>query len=143
MNPRMFPWVGLVVLLIGLAPEQCRAQEGARNALHSFNGPDNAYGPDCAGTAKPPRGWYPCKKLLRDPLCRPSLLRCVSETCCCWASPNTLGAGNLKTECLFVFGSSRAFFGEPCLNGPPPPVSPPGTAVGYYPPPEGCRHCPK
>jgi hypothetical protein len=37
----------------------------------------------------------------------------------CWSDPSTIGAGNLKTECFFVFSSSRAFFGEPCL--PPPP----------------------
>jgi len=37
----------------------------------------------------------------------------------CWSDPSTIGAGNLKTECFFVFSSSQAFFGEPCL--PPPP----------------------
>jgi hypothetical protein len=37
----------------------------------------------------------------------------------CWADASTIGSGNLKTDCWFVFSSSRAFFGEPCL--PPPP----------------------
>jgi hypothetical protein len=37
----------------------------------------------------------------------------------CWSDASTVGSGNLKTDCWFVFSSSRAFFGEPCL--PPPP----------------------
>lgn len=144
MKPRIFLGIGLVVvLLIGLTPARSAAQEGGRNALHSFNGPDNSYGPECTGNPKPPRGWYPGKKLLCDPLNRPSCLRAITENCCCWASPNGMGTGNFKTECIFLWGSSRAFYGEPCLNGPPPPVAPPGSTGGYYPPAEGCRHCPK
>ena len=42
----------------------------------------------------------------------------------CWASINSVGCGSLKSECDFVFGSCRRFFGEPCLKGPPPPVPP-------------------
>lgn len=143
MMPRMLPGTGfVVVLLIGLTPGHGLAQEGARNSLHSFNGPDNVYGPECTGNSRPPRGWYPGKILLCDPLERPSLISYATRNCCCWSSPNSMGTGNFHTECNFLWGSSRAFFGEPCLNGPPPPVSPPATGRGYYPPP-GCPDCPR
>lgn len=39
----------------------------------------------------------------------------------CWASHNGYGCGTLRSEGVFIFGSCREFFGEPCLNGPPPP----------------------
>src|SRR5947209_13372277 len=39
----------------------------------------------------------------------------------CWASHNGYSCGSAKSECIFVFGSCRQFFGEPCLKGPPPP----------------------
>ncbi|HXG08884.1 MAG TPA: hypothetical protein VNK04_03775, partial [Gemmataceae bacterium] len=45
----------------------------------------------------------------------------------CWAHHNLPRCGNLKAECTFIFGSCRAFYGEPCLKGrpllPPVPVS--------------------
>ena len=39
----------------------------------------------------------------------------------CWASHNGSGSGSLLSETVFIFGSSRAFYGEPCLKAPPPP----------------------
>ena len=39
----------------------------------------------------------------------------------CWASHNGYGCSSAKAECTFIFGSCRAFYGEPCLDGPPPP----------------------
>src|SRR5437762_1613433 len=129
MMRHIFPGMGLAVaLLLGHVTTTSYAQEGERSALHSFNGPNNSHGPACAGDV-PPRGWYPGRYILCDPLNRPSLIRCVfpPETNCCWASSNTMGCGNLKTDFLFAFGSCRQFYGEPCLNGPPPPVAPPGS----------------
>ena len=38
--------------------------------------------------------------------------------CKCYADHNSVGCGSLKSECTFIFGSCRKFFGEPCLKGP-------------------------
>jgi hypothetical protein len=59
----------------------------------------------------------------------------------CWASHNKMGCGSLKSECTFLFGSCREFFGEPCYKGPPPN---PLLELGYDPgpaPARGCRRC--
>jgi len=37
----------------------------------------------------------------------------------CSATQNSVGCGSLKAECIFVFGSCRAFYREPCLAPPP------------------------
>ena len=37
----------------------------------------------------------------------------------CYATHNTVGCSSLRAELTFMFGSCRAFFGEPCV--PPPP----------------------
>jgi hypothetical protein len=37
----------------------------------------------------------------------------------CWSHHNALLCGSWQSECTFIFGSCREFFGEPCL--PPPP----------------------
>jgi hypothetical protein len=56
---------------------------------------------------------------------------------CCWSHHNAYICGSWKSECTFVFGSCREFFGEPCLQGPPPPPWPPGygpnAQTGYGP----------
>lgn len=56
---------------------------------------------------------------------------------CCWAHHNTLGCGSLKSECNFIFGSCRTFYGEPCLKGPSPFPGLPGYGFA----PAGCN-CP-
>jgi hypothetical protein len=59
---------------------------------------------------------------------------------CCWSHMNFVGCGNAKSECTFIFGSCRDFYGEPCRTGPPPFPVPPG--YGYAAPdgyaPQGC-----
>jgi hypothetical protein len=45
----------------------------------------------------------------------------------CWASVNSTGCGSLKSECTFIFGSCRAFYGEPCLARDPIPPGAPGS----------------
>src|SRR5262249_34727930 len=56
----------------------------------------------------------------------------------CWAHHNSYTCGSLESECTFIFGSCRAFFGEPCLRTPPPMLVP----QGYEPPPAGgCSRC--
>ena len=49
---------------------------------------------------------------------------------CCWASFNGYGCSSVHSELAFVFGSCRTFFGEPCLNGPPPSSVPPWAGLG-------------
>jgi hypothetical protein len=55
---------------------------------------------------------------------------------CCHSSFNSYTCGTLKSECKFIFGSCREFFGEPCLKGPPGPGDLAVTGYG-----NGCRHC--
>jgi hypothetical protein len=57
----------------------------------------------------------------------------------CWASFNGYSCGSLRSECAFLFGSCRTFFGERCLKGAPPSPLPPwaGPESGYGQPPAG------
>jgi hypothetical protein len=36
----------------------------------------------------------------------------------CWCTHNDFGCSSLHSECVFVFGSCRAFFGQACLKKP-------------------------
>ena len=47
----------------------------------------------------------------------------------CWTTHNVPGCGSLRSELTFVFGSCRAFFGEPCMSAPPPRL--PVPAYGH------------
>ncbi len=38
----------------------------------------------------------------------------------CYAHHNDLGCGSFATDCVFIFGSCRAFYGQPCNNRPGP-----------------------
>lgn len=49
----------------------------------------------------------------------------------CWSHHNSVGCGNFKSEFVFIFGSCRSFYGEPCLQKPVPPTVPPGSWPGY------------
>lgn len=43
------------------------------------------------------------------------------------------GCGDWHQDCIFIFGSCRAFYREPCLPGPTPLPPPPGYGVpGAY-----------
>jgi hypothetical protein len=54
--------------------------------------------------------------------------------CGCWADYNTdYNCGSFYSECVFIFGSCRHFWREPCFKSPPP--SPFGP--GYDCPPNG------
>ena len=50
----------------------------------------------------------------------------------CWSSFNGYGCTSLKSSLVFIFGSCRDFYAEPCLKGPPPSALPPwaGTRPG-------------
>lgn len=39
----------------------------------------------------------------------------------CWSTHNGYSCGSLRSEGVFILGSCRDFFGEPCIKGPPPP----------------------
>ena len=38
----------------------------------------------------------------------------------CAAHHNSVGCGSLKADYMFIFGSCRQFYGEPCFKGPNP-----------------------
>jgi hypothetical protein len=38
---------------------------------------------------------------------------------CCQGTHNDYGCGSWKADCVFIFGSCRAFWGEPCRKAPP------------------------
>lgn len=44
----------------------------------------------------------------------------------CWSHHNRFGCGSFRSEMTFIFGSCRAFFGDPCRKGPPPSPLPSG-----------------
>ena len=56
---------------------------------------------------------------------------------CCFATINSVGCGSLKSECTFIFGSCRQFYGEPCYPKP----SRSSANGGYGPGQAGCN-CP-
>ncbi len=58
--------------------------------------------------AAQPRAHHPLSNWLQE------------HPCHCWATHNTVGCSSLKAECTFLFGSCRAFYGEPCLRGASP-----------------------
>ncbi|HKB36916.1 MAG TPA: hypothetical protein VKD72_10710 [Gemmataceae bacterium] len=45
----------------------------------------------------------------------------------CWATHLEPTCGSLHSEWMFLFGSCRHFYTEPCLPGPPPLPLPPGV----------------
>ena len=49
--------------------------------------------------------------------------------CGCWATHNGYGCGSFRSNMVFIFGSCRSFYGEPCRKGPASPY-PPGYAAG-------------
>jgi hypothetical protein len=60
--------------------------------------------------------------------------------CCCWSHHNCYSCGNIWSEGRYIFGSCKAFYGEPCMRGPrdlPVPIG----MYGYGPVREGCG-CP-
>lgn len=64
---------------------------------------------------------------------------------CCYGNINNPGCGSLKSECVFIFGSCRAFWGEPCLDRPPVPPVPVSELVNrarLSPDAVGGRGCP-
>jgi hypothetical protein len=44
----------------------------------------------------------------------------------CWSHHNRPTCSSCRSELTFIFGSCRAFFGEPCMQGPPAIPLPPG-----------------
>jgi hypothetical protein len=50
----------------------------------------------------------------------------------CWAHFNCPACGSCNSECLFLFGSCRQFFGENCPQGPQPYGVTPVEGHQYY-----------
>lgn len=50
-----------------------------------------------------------------------------TRSCGCWADYNSdYGCSSLHSECVFIFGSCRHFWREPCFKSPPPSPFGPG-----------------
>lgn len=47
----------------------------------------------------------------------------------CWSHISSVGCSSLGSELTFIFGSCRAFYGEPCQHGPPPVPLPAGATA--------------
>jgi hypothetical protein len=63
---------------------------------------------------------------------------------CCYATINTPGCGNLKSDLTFIFGSCRQFWSDPCTPGPEPlplPVGVEPIPTKHGAPQGGCRSC--
>jgi hypothetical protein len=93
--------------------------------------------------AMPPgEGGPGCDHKHRGPICR------YLASLGCWSHHNSYSCSSLKSECVFIFGSCRAWHCEPCFKSPPPIAAPPGypplTAhhYGVTVPGEGHRGCP-
>ncbi len=106
-----------VVLGLGVLAGLVRADE------HHGSGPVQA-----GGHHEPAYYWhaytYQPQALLTSPHPHakyfPGLHRTTAHPWCCWAHHNDYTTGSLKSNLIFIFGSSRTFFGEPCRKGPPP-----------------------
>jgi hypothetical protein len=72
-----------------------------------------------AAPPKPPRT-YPCLHMMES-FC-PRTAACVEQylPLCCYAHHNMFGSGSLHSETTYIWGSSRAFFGQSCMTSPPP-----------------------
>jgi hypothetical protein len=57
---------------------------------------------------------------IEGPAWRQAVLGCLNKRGVgCDATHNTIGCGSCYGHCIFVFGSCRQFFGEPCYPLPP------------------------
>jgi len=97
------------------APEPAApCAEGSRPAhplLHALIHECDREQPACAAAAKPA---HPVVHAVTHPV------QWVHDHPGCWADFNGYSCGSLDSECKFIFGSCRTFFGEPCAPGPPP-----------------------
>jgi hypothetical protein len=126
---------GLAVLVsVGIQAAALRAQD--RETLPSPT-PPASYAVEPAVVAPPHGGDWVSVEAPRDPhewhgpVC--TWLRGLG----CWSHHNCHCCGNLRSEYTFIFGSCKAFYGEPCLKAPPPMLVPAGYAAypgsGYIP----------
>jgi hypothetical protein len=84
---------------------KAQKQEGVQQASVSSE-PNNSYDPE----GKTVRRW-PLHDWFDD----------HTRGCGCWADYNTdYGCSSLHSECVFIFGSCRHFWREPCFRSPPP-----------------------
>jgi hypothetical protein len=91
----------------------------APEAPHAYLGPPNLYAPlapeedlmqqlGLYPTGPERKAFHPISNAIHQ------------HPCYCVAHHNGLGCGNLKAECVFIFGGCREFYGEPCYKGPNP-----------------------
>jgi hypothetical protein len=63
------------------------------------------------------------------------------KPCGCFAAFNNVGCGNCRTHAIFIWGSCRQFFGQPCIKQVPAVPLPPGYGADALNGPQRCA-CP-
>ncbi len=91
-------------------------------------------GPSCATCDSQAAGEQ--KHSLKEKLHSHPICSWVKREFHCYGDFDNMYCGSGKSECKFIFGSCRDFFGDPCLKGPPPPI-PYGPGLGFAA--DGCR----
>lgn len=88
-------------------------------------GPAQSYGPGipAAPTAPPPKPilGYTAPAVPPD-TAKMGFLQRLCHRCSnigCQAHHNDFGCGSWKSDAVFIFGSCRAFWGDPCFKAPP------------------------
>jgi hypothetical protein len=116
---RCFGLLSLAALAVLFSAHPCRAQDAAADVIKPYTGPPNLYAPmgpepdlfavlKLGPTGPPVKRGHPIYNCyLKSPF------YCVTHH-------NLATCGSLKSECVFLFGSCRQFFGEPCFKGPDP-----------------------
>jgi hypothetical protein len=128
-----------LVPLIGLCAGSAWAQEGPITTTVSPNVVVTAW------PIAPPvsRGnWNPV--IPPDPhkyLCKGPVATWARERWGCFAHHTMDGCGSPHSECTFIFGSCRAFFGQPCLKTPPPLPAPAGYEGSVFATSSTCKSC--
>jgi len=116
--------LGLLAVIVGqaLPSTALRADDGKDESFKVYEGPPNLYGPyppeldtNLLPSAIPP------ELRSRHPLANWAF----NHPWYCVTHHNNMGCGSLKSDCVFIFGSCREFFVEPCYQGPSPYTRPP------------------
>jgi hypothetical protein len=122
--------ISLALLVsVGLAAGQASAQHYAPYVPNVYTGPPSPY----AGPAQVNPAWFGEGPISNQgPGCNKCTLFFNSIGMHCWSHHTLPITGNFKTNYVFIFGSSKAYFCEPCLCSRPLVPVPPGYEPFYY-----------
>ena len=111
--------VGLAALAVVFSARPGHAQDAPADLVRPYAGPPNLYAP-----AGPEPDLFEVLKLgpTGPPVKRGHpIYNCyLNSPFYCVTHHNLAGCGSLKSELVFIFGSCRQFYGEPCFKGPNP-----------------------